>query len=184
MNSGVYSLRNAISGEEYIGGSADLMARRETHMVRLKSGKHPSKRVRESAKKHGIDAFVFEVIEPCDPSVLADREAAWIADRNPALNKRILNPPRWKPGVAKPVELRPGADGLLVNLIKQSAHSRGWNLLRLSRESGVGYRAIHDWLSDKGAGTRGPSVENVEKIMVALGLTVADVTPTRRKREK
>lgn len=63
--------------------------------------------------------------------------------------------------------------GMIRELVKAEMESRGWNLLKLSQESGVSYRAVHDWLSDKGAGIRGPSVENVERIMKVLGITAS-----------
>lgn len=69
--------------------------------------------------------------------------------------------------------------GMIREAVKEAMAGRGWNLLKLAEESGVSYSTVHGWLADKGTGVRGPSVENVEKIMVVLGLSVRPAKPKK-----
>lgn len=88
MNCGVYRLRNTISGECYIGGSASLEERRRDHLTRIRSGTHTFPLIRQSVKRDGAAAFVFEVVEECEPETLAAREKHWLTVEKPALNRR------------------------------------------------------------------------------------------------
>jgi transcriptional regulator with XRE-family HTH domain len=68
--------------------------------------------------------------------------------------------------------------------VKAELESRGWSLLRLSRESGVTYSVIQDWLSDDGKSKLGPSTVILEKILAAVGFKMPPMRkpkPPRRK---
>lgn len=62
---------------------------------------------------------------------------------------------------------------MIREAVKAELAKRDWTLYRLAQETGIRYSRIHDWLGDKGVGERGPSIENLEKIMAALGLRVS-----------
>ena len=100
MNSGVYSLRNTVTGDEYIGSSANLQEREKTHADAMRSSRrHPFAKVRRSVLIHGAWSFVFQVIELCEPAVMFEREQFWIDRRQPALNSRRVG---IRPSPAKP----------------------------------------------------------------------------------
>lgn len=84
--SGVYRLRNIVTGECYVGSSADLCIREQCHMSCLKNRNHQSARLRKAAREYGRRNFVFEVLEYCPARFLEVREAEWIKKLRPALN--------------------------------------------------------------------------------------------------
>lgn len=59
----VYRIRNVISKSFYIGSSSNLYERWRTHRNKLRAGKHPNPHLMSSWRKHGEEAFVFEVLE-------------------------------------------------------------------------------------------------------------------------
>lgn len=61
--SGVYRITNITSGKIYIGSAKCFKKRAYQHESRLKNGKHHNKHLLASFKKHGTDAFLFEVLE-------------------------------------------------------------------------------------------------------------------------
>jgi len=78
MGSGVYCLRNAVSGLGYIGQSEDLERRQEEHLEDLGRGKHFNSHLQKSHDKYGHEAFVFEVLEQCPVEALNVTEQKWI----------------------------------------------------------------------------------------------------------
>jgi group I intron endonuclease len=75
----VYQIRNTVSGKIYVGSTADMAKRFRAHRSFLANGTHSNRHLQASWNRHGPDAFVFEVLEQCSPSMLAEREAYWIA---------------------------------------------------------------------------------------------------------
>lgn len=63
MKSGVYQIRNKITGKVYIGSTKHLTDRWNEHLVLLRSGKHHSPHLQASWNLHGGDAFEFSVLE-------------------------------------------------------------------------------------------------------------------------
>lgn len=74
MASGIYAIRNIVTGGRYLGSSKDLDERNREHWYNLGRGCHINIHLQRSCNKHGLDSFVFEVVEYCDPSVLFERE--------------------------------------------------------------------------------------------------------------
>lgn len=73
--SGVYSIKNITSGKLYIGSSIDIRDRFLQHKRRLKRGTHPNPKLQSAFNKHGIENFIFEIIEVVhDLSKLTERE--------------------------------------------------------------------------------------------------------------
>lgn len=60
--SGVYRIRNVISGTYYIGSSDNIYRRFEAHRRALRTGKHKNIGLQTSWRRHGEDAFKFEVL--------------------------------------------------------------------------------------------------------------------------
>lgn len=82
---GIYSITNSNNGKQYIGKSVNITSRWYAHRQAMKSPVHPKKRINKhlwyAAQKHGLESFVFKVLESFEevnPSLLADRELFWI----------------------------------------------------------------------------------------------------------
>jgi group I intron endonuclease len=78
MRSGVYCIRNTVSGRVYVGSAVDLHRRWIVHRSKLGLGKHHSPALQRSWIKHGAGAFIFEVLEEVEPALLIEREQYWI----------------------------------------------------------------------------------------------------------
>jgi predicted GIY-YIG superfamily endonuclease len=78
MGCGVYKITNTKNNKIYVGSSIDVESRRYKHFWMLKKDQHDNKYLQNSFKKHGIDSFVFEVIEFCDFTELISKENYYI----------------------------------------------------------------------------------------------------------
>lgn len=75
---GVYKILNNINGKIYIGSSSYLQRRLTEHKRLLKQSNHPNKKLQYSVNKHGIENFIFEIIEECSIDSLLEREQYYI----------------------------------------------------------------------------------------------------------
>jgi group I intron endonuclease len=76
---GIYRIRNAINGKCYVGSAVVLAERLYNHRWHLDRGTHRNAKLQNAWRKHGCDAFVFEVLESVlDPARLVEREQHWI----------------------------------------------------------------------------------------------------------
>lgn len=66
QSSGIYLIRNAVSGRVYVGAAAGFGARWRLHKRLLNAGRHHAIRLQRSWIKHGEECFSFEVIEVID----------------------------------------------------------------------------------------------------------------------
>lgn len=90
--SGIYSIRNVVSGRVYVGSAVNIVARWAVHRSLLADGKHHSRAFQRSWDKHGVVAFEFSVLEFVeDRSQLLVREQVWIDQLFAACPKRGLN---------------------------------------------------------------------------------------------
>lgn len=64
--SGIYQIRNIINDKIYIGKSINLINRKSQHFLNLRKNTHKNFKLQGSVNKHGIDNFVFEILEKCD----------------------------------------------------------------------------------------------------------------------
>jgi group I intron endonuclease len=87
VNSGIYCIRNQVTGDDYIGSSADLRGRKQNHRSLLNRGTHQSAALRAAVTAFGPEAFIFKVLEECLPDKLLERERDWIERRKPAYNR-------------------------------------------------------------------------------------------------
>ena len=74
LKSGIYCIRHLSTGKCYVGQSVDIQERLNQH-IRLKDDSY----IERAIKKHGVDAFAFEILELCEESNLNQREIHWIA---------------------------------------------------------------------------------------------------------
>ncbi len=63
--SGIYQIRNIINGKIYIGKSINLNNRKSQHFLSLRKNIHKNFKLQGSVNKHGINNFVFEILEIC-----------------------------------------------------------------------------------------------------------------------
>jgi group I intron endonuclease len=62
----------------YVGQSKIPNNRRSRHWELLRGGKHENPNLQEAYDKYGKDAFVFKILEHCEPDKLLEREEHWI----------------------------------------------------------------------------------------------------------
>lgn len=89
MKSGIYQIKNIVSGGIYIGRSVDVCDRLKHHKNELKRGVHRNKRLQNSWNKYGSKVFNFELIWEEEPSNLCDLEGFIL--ENLWGNKRLYN---------------------------------------------------------------------------------------------
>lgn len=83
--SGIYVIRNIVSGRVYVGSAVNFFNRWKSHRHTLSNGTHHSRTLCRSWSKHGKEAFVFEIIEIVDKKEeLLAREQFWIDALNSA----------------------------------------------------------------------------------------------------
>lgn len=92
--SGIYAIRNSISGGLYVGSTHDMHSRWNHHRSLLNRSKHSNRHLQAAWTKYGASAFVFEVIEQVrSPVDLAELEQRWIDALHPSYNiTRVLYP--------------------------------------------------------------------------------------------
>lgn len=79
MKSGIYMIRNKITGHIYIGQSVNLKYRMRRQRQCLRDRIHENDYLQKHVNKYGIDNFEFLVIEKCELDALDERERYWIA---------------------------------------------------------------------------------------------------------
>lgn len=72
--SGIYVIRNTVNGRSYVGSSVNLRRRNNTHFLELRRSVHHNPHLQADFDLLGREAFTFEVIEPCPPRDLPQRE--------------------------------------------------------------------------------------------------------------
>ncbi len=84
----IYRIVRLKSGQCYIGhtSKSKVDIRWAEHQKQLLNGKHHSRYLQNSWKKHGPDAFKFELIEECDEAIKLIREQYWIDGLNSCYN--------------------------------------------------------------------------------------------------
>jgi group I intron endonuclease len=78
MKSGIYKIVNEVTGKCYVGSSIDIDRRWGQHRNSLQKDKHLTPHLQNSVNKHGLNNFVFEVVEECVSNMLIEREQFWI----------------------------------------------------------------------------------------------------------
>jgi len=75
---GIYTLKNKITKENYIGKSSNIYMRLGMHLTRLCNNKHRNRLLQASWNKYGVDNFELEVLEICSLQELDVKEMSWI----------------------------------------------------------------------------------------------------------
>jgi len=83
MNKGIYCIKNVITNKMYIGSSINISKRFYHHKKMLLNNIHHSIKLQNSYNKHGIDNFVFEILEIVDDKLkLIETEQKYIDTYN------------------------------------------------------------------------------------------------------
>lgn len=86
MLSGVYQIRNQISGNRYIGSTKNIRQRWIQHLSALRCGRHPNPHLQAAFNKYGEDAFVFSILEEIESENLLGSEQFYLDTRKPEYN--------------------------------------------------------------------------------------------------
>jgi group I intron endonuclease len=76
--SGVYRIRCVPTGRAYVGSSIDIKDRWRWHRRDLRAGRHQNAKLQNAWRKHGAEAFVFEILELSPIDDLIAREQYFI----------------------------------------------------------------------------------------------------------
>jgi len=74
MQSGVYAIRNLVTGDRYIGSTINFRARWNVHRCDLRNHIHHNQHLVNAWHHYGEANFVFEIIELCCKDQLTVRE--------------------------------------------------------------------------------------------------------------
>lgn len=84
---GIYSIRNTLTGDQYIGSSRDIKFRWWCHRRDLSQKCHDNPRLQNAWNKYGSNTFEFHVLETlANSDQLLDREQAYLDAYQPAYN--------------------------------------------------------------------------------------------------
>lgn len=75
---GIYLIENTVASLFYIGQTVNMRMRWNQHRSLLKRGGNTNRRLLNSWRKYGEEAFRFTVLEECESSLLTDRESYWL----------------------------------------------------------------------------------------------------------
>ena len=78
MNSGIYCFHCLANGKKYIGMSKCLTQRHRVHMHNIRNNKYSWLPFYRAVHHHGIEQFVYGILEYCDVELLVEREEHYI----------------------------------------------------------------------------------------------------------
>lgn len=76
--SGIYCILNTKTGKKYIGSSNNILQRIRTHYSELNNNKHDNSYLQRSFNKHGIDYFIWGIVEFCYETKCIEREQCYL----------------------------------------------------------------------------------------------------------
>ena len=80
LKTGIYAIRNTVTGERYVGQAVDILSRWRNHRADLERGEAHSPNLQSAWKQYGPEAFVFEILEECPRESLEEREDTHMRD--------------------------------------------------------------------------------------------------------
>jgi len=180
---GVYVIRCAPTGEEYVGSSKNLKRRVQVHLSSLLRGTNCPPRLLAAWKAHGPSAFRFELVALC---ALEDRfvqEQAAIDTRHPTMNIYTSLSPK-----GGNTQMRPG-HGAAISLGRYKHTVQGvlGSVASLARHFGVasaalaGSRVADGWDVERAVTTPPlPMQQNPTGLQGVQIMRKADGTPSGR----
>ena len=127
--SGIYQIRNTVTGKRYIGQALDITRRIYTHRRLLERGEHSNRHLQNSWNKHGSGVFAFgplAIIEPALLTFFEQRAADFYGELSAIYNQGdCVKPNRLGCSISAEVKRRIGAGNVGKNLGKvRSAETR------------------------------------------------------------
>lgn len=117
--SGIYCIRNLVSGRVYVGSAVYIKQRWSGHRALLRKGNHHARILQRSWDKHGAASFSFEILEAVESARdLVAREQYWIDALHAACPMRGFNA---SPTAGSPLGVKHSAE----TRAKQSAARKG-----------------------------------------------------------
>lgn len=106
--SGIYIIKNEITGFIYLGSTKCFHRRYQRHRKPLLLLKHVNKHLQNSFNKHGVDNFSFYIIELVEKDKLIEREQYWLnlLDRDLSYNNTYIAGPTMNTGKSPSIETR------------------------------------------------------------------------------
>jgi group I intron endonuclease len=86
MNSGIYQIRNVITGDTYIGQAVHFRKRQNRHWWELKNNLHSNRHLQRSVNKHGLENFEFNKLVFCEREELTKTEQYLVDFYQPEYN--------------------------------------------------------------------------------------------------
>jgi len=86
MNSGIYRVRNRLNNNCYIGSAVDIRARWRRHRSGLNHQLHENTHLQRAWNKYGVNTFIFEILEICEPQLCIEREQRYLDVEQPEYN--------------------------------------------------------------------------------------------------
>lgn len=81
--SGIYRILCTANGKIYIGSTSNFERRWKQHCHNLKLGKHPNPHLQRAYIRYGDSAFVFDVLEVCEQTLVIEREQYYLDTLKP-----------------------------------------------------------------------------------------------------
>jgi group I intron endonuclease len=78
MNSGIYQIKNLVTGDKYVGSSENLKRREAQHFNHLARNAHANMLIQEAYNVHGKDSFEFSLLEATDKASLRKIEQIYL----------------------------------------------------------------------------------------------------------
>lgn len=72
----VYTITNRVNGKVYVGQTKNFAKRKAGHLYGARKG--CPQLIYRAMRKHGIENFVFEVVEECEDELINEREQHWV----------------------------------------------------------------------------------------------------------
>jgi putative transcriptional regulator len=178
MTAGIYRIRNAVDGYEYIGSTFDMKLRWRQHRGDLRRGKHGNTKLQAAWDLHGEGVFSFDALEKLDGE---DDEALNLAERrwieagvaaglynSLRAARRVSSNSRRRADEGEPSRTSGGIVCHLPDLLRE----RQMSVLALHRATGIAYTTLHALYH--GDATR-YDAQTLDKLCAALGCTVGDI---------
>ena len=134
--SGIYTITNLVNGKLYVGKTVNFRRRLTIYnsAVRQQDVRKINQRFLNSINKYGVHNFLFDVLEECSVSDLADRELYWIT-RLDSIN----------PSIGYNLRLD-SSTGMVVH---QSTREKISKRIKMEFESGIRTKeAVSKWASE------------------------------------
>jgi group I intron endonuclease len=70
MTAGIYLIANRLTGDRYLGQSANIENRWKAHQQQLRDGKHHTRLLQQDWQRYGVAVFEFSILQVIDSEML------------------------------------------------------------------------------------------------------------------